>query len=281
MVDKSSMDTFSRSWDMIGESFSVLRKDKKLVLFPMLSGLSALAIAAMYFLPLFNMGVLEHYKEYRTVDSTVYAWLFLWYCTNYFVIVFFNCALAACAQIRFGGGEPSLKDGLAQAGWKIPSILIWAVVASTVGILLQAIEERSSWLGKIVAALVGTAWAMATYLIVPVLIFEDDGVFGSIRRSSALLRETWGEQIVSGFGFGLPSLLLAVPGFLLGMVGFKLHPLGFLIAVPYFLLLSAVMSAVRGIFTVALYRYATAGEAPAGFSSGNFKDAFLDKSDKY
>jgi len=46
-------------------------------------------------------------------------------------------------------------------------------------------------------------------------------------------------------------------------------------------LLSAVMSAVRGIFVVALYRYATEGEAPAGFSSGNFKDAFISKSPRY
>ena len=130
---------------MIGESFEVLRKDKKLVLFPILSGLSTLAVAAMYILPLFNMGVLEQYKAYRTVDPTVYAWLFLWYCTNYFVIIFFNCALAACAQIRFAGGQPTLRDGLSQAGWKIPSILMWAVVASTVGVALHAIEERSSW----------------------------------------------------------------------------------------------------------------------------------------
>ena len=65
------------------------------------------------------------------------------------------------------------------------------------------------------------------------------------------------------------------------MVGFKLHPLGFLIAVPYFLVLSAVMSAVRGIFTVALYRYANGGDAPPGFSDGNFKEAFVDKSGRY
>jgi hypothetical protein len=235
----------------------------------------------MYLLPLFNMGVLEHYRSYRTVDPTVYAWLFLWYCTNYFVIFFFNCALAACAQIRFQGGEPTLGAGLAQAGWKIPSILIWAVVASTVGMILHAIEDRSSWLAKFVTAALGIAWAMATYLIVPVLIFEDAGVFGSIQRSSALLRETWGEQIVSGFSFGLPLLILAIPGILLGMVGFKLHPLGFLIAVPYLLLLSAVMSTVRGIFTVALYRYATGGDAPPGFSSGTFKEAFLDKPNRH
>jgi hypothetical protein len=254
---------------MIGESFAVLRKDKKLVLFPILSGVSTLLVAAMYFLPLFHMGVLEHYRAYRTVDPSVYAWLFLWYCTNYFVIFFFNCALAACAQIRFRGGEPTLGAGLAQAGWKIPGILMWAVVASTVGMLLHAIEERSSWLGKIVSATLGIAWAMATYLIVPVLIFEDDGVFGSIQRSGELLRETWGEQIVSGFSFALPSMVLAIPGILLGMV------------VPYFLLLSAVMSAVRGIFTVALYRYANGGDAPPGFSSATFKEAFLDKPRRY
>src|ERR1700733_12199813 len=118
------MDTFSRSWDMIGESFSVLRKDKKLVLFPILSGMSTLAIAAMYFLPLFHMGVLEQYKTYRTVDPTVYAWLFLWYCTNYFVIIFFNCALAACAQIRFSGGEPTLGTGIGKATDKLLSI-VW------------------------------------------------------------------------------------------------------------------------------------------------------------
>jgi len=156
---------------MIGESFAVLRKDKKLVLFPILSGLSPLAVAAMYFLPLFNMGVLEQYKAYRTVDTTVYAWLFLWYSTNYFVVIFFNCALAACAQIRFSGGEPTLGAGMARAAWKIPNILMWAVVASTVGMILQAIEERSSWLGKIVSVLLCIAWAMATYLIFPVLIF--------------------------------------------------------------------------------------------------------------
>src|SRR3977135_4231507 len=107
---------------------------------------------------------------------------------------------------------------MTQPGWKILRILMWAVVASTVGIVLQMIEERSSWLGKIVSGMLGVAWAMPTYLMVPVLIFEDDGVFGSIQRSSSLLRETWGEQIISGFGFGLPALFLAIPGILLGMV---------------------------------------------------------------
>src|SRR5580704_11200743 len=97
---EDSMGTFSRTWDLIGQSFSVLRKDKKLVVFPLLSTLSALAIAAAYGIPLFRFGATR---------PAVYGWLFLWYCTNYFVIIFFNCALAACAQTRFSGGEPTLS----------------------------------------------------------------------------------------------------------------------------------------------------------------------------
>ena len=156
------MNTLSRSWDLIIESFAVLRQDKKLVLFPILSGLSALAIAAMYFVPLLRLGVFERYAQTHAIDPSFYAWLFLWHCTNYFVMIFFNCALAACAQIRFSGGEPTLGAGMSRAAAKFPSILMWAVVASTVGVILQVIADRSSWLGKIVSSLFGIAWAVAT-----------------------------------------------------------------------------------------------------------------------
>ena len=273
------MNTFSRSWDLISESFQVIRKDKKLIVFPILSGLAVLVVAALYFVPLFQFGVFQQYKEAHHVEPSTYAWLFLWYCTNYFVIVFFSCALAACAQIRFSGGEPTLGAGLGQAAAKLPSIMLWAVVASTVGLIIRIIEDRSDWLGKLLSSLFGVAWAVATYLIVPVLVFEEAGVFGSIKRSSQLLRKTWGEQITGGLGFGLPFMVLAIPGVLLAMVG-RQQPALLALAVLYFLTLFALMSAVRGIFAVALYRYATNGEAPAGLSKVNLNGVFVAKASR-
>ena len=166
---------------------------------------------------------------------------------------------------------------MGQAAAKLPSILLWAVVASTVGLIIRIIEDRSEWLGKILSSLLGVAWAVATYLIVPVLVFEEDGVFGSIKRSSQLLRKTWGEQITAGIGFGLPFLLLSIPGILLVFMGRQFPP-ALALALFYFLLLAAFMSAVKGIFAVALYRYATQGEAPAGFSQVNLNGAFVDLS---
>jgi Family of unknown function (DUF6159) len=271
------MNTFSRSWDLISQSFQIIRKDKKLILFPILSGLSVLAVAALYFVPLFQLGIVHQYAEGQHVEPSAYAWMFLWYCTNYFVIVFFSCALAACAQIRFSGGEATLGAGLSQAAAKLPSILMWAVVASTVGLIIRIIEDRSEWLGKLLSSLLGVAWAVATYLMVPVLVFEQEGAFGSIKRSSQLLRKTWGEQLTSNIGFGLPFLVLAIPGILLGMLG-RHQPVALGLALFYFLLLVAFMSAVKGIFAVALYRYATHGEAPAGFSTVNLNGAFVDLS---
>jgi uncharacterized membrane protein YedE/YeeE len=117
-------------------------------------------------------------------------------------------------------------------------------------------------------------------MIVPVLVFEEKGVFESIQRSGELLRKTWGERVGSCFGFGLPYLMMAIPGVLLALIGMRVHPLGYLFAVLYFLLLGAVMSAVRGIFAVALYRFATEGEAPAGFSTVVLNGAFVDLSKK-
>jgi hypothetical protein len=60
------------------------------------------------------MGIFEKPELTRTTDPSVCAWLFLWYCTNYFVMIFFNCVLAASARIRFSGGEPTLS-GMVQA----------------------------------------------------------------------------------------------------------------------------------------------------------------------
>jgi len=273
------MGTFSRSWDLIWESFDVIRKDKKLIVFPIVSGLAVLAVAAAYFIPLFQLGLVRQYAEERHVDPTAYAWMFLWYCTNYFVITFLSCALSACAQIRFSGGEPTLGAGMSQAAAKLPNIMIWAVVASTVGLIIRIIEDRSKEAGKIFASLVGVAWAVTTYLMVPVLVFEQAGVFGSIKRSCQLLRKTWGEQVGANIGFGLPFLVLSLPGILL-IFGARHQPVALVIAVFYFLMLGALMSAVKWIFAVALYRYATQGEAPAGFSKVNLNGAFVDLSDR-
>jgi hypothetical protein len=248
-------------------SFRVLRRDKQLMVFPILSTLAAMAVSLPFILAWFAAG------QPRQWDVPTLVIGFLWYSCGNFVMVFFNCALAANAQTFFEGGRPSLGQGIRQAAGHAPSILMWAVVSSTVGMVLRWLDERAGLVGRIVIGIIGIGWNMATYLIVPVLVIEDRGVMESIRRSGELLRKTWGEQIVGSIFFGWAGLLFAIPGVVLGAVAMN----GFLPLIPvvvlYFVALFAAVSAARQIFTVALYRYATTGAAPDGYSDDGLRGA--------
>lgn len=246
------------TWTLIVQSFGILRKDKRLVVFPILSALGVIALTVPYFLVLTGVAP-WHPSDLHWSGRSTYLWLFLWYCGISFAMIFFNCALAACAQIRFSGGEPSIADGIQQASHRVGSIFLWPVITSTVGLIIRYIEDRVGWIGRIVAAIFGAGWALATYLIVPVLVLEDLDVVDSIRRSATLLKKTWGEQLVVGLHFMWMMLLLSIPGLILGVLAI---PVGIL----YFVALAAVMTAARQIFVVALYRFAVSGEAPDGYS---------------
>lgn len=268
--------TLGRTWELTKQSFAVLRADKEILFFPVLSAIAAIGVSVSFIVPIVMSGALPAKGEEPGLGF--YLILFAFYYVNYFVIIFFNSALVACANIRLGGGDPTVGDGLRTAMQRIGRIAVWALLASTVGLILRVLEERAEKLGQLVVALIGLAWTLITYFMIPVIIFEDRSIVDSVKRSTELFRRNWGEQVVSGFSFGLLFFLLAIPGFLLGFAGFAVHPLaGVVLAVVYFLVLAAVAAAVKGIFVVALYRYATNGEIPAGFSSALVEGAFTPK----
>ena len=104
----------------------------------------------------------------------------------------------------------------------------------------------------------------------PVIVFEDLDIGNSIQRSAELFRKNWGEQISGSFGFSLLTFLLFLPGLAIGALVYPYdRPAGVILAVVYLLILAVLSSAARGVFTVALYRYATDHVAPWGFSANS------------
>jgi hypothetical protein len=259
--------TLDRTWQLYKQSFAVLSADIEILLFPVMSAVAAILVAASFFVPLYQVGTFEAIRNHAAKWDD-WACLFAWYYANFFVIVFFNSALVACANIRLSGGDPTVRDGLRIAFLRLRRIAAWTLVAATVGLVLQSLGDRRNKLGSLLGAALGLGWTLITYLIVPVLIFEDCGIFGSIQRSAGLFRKHWGEQVAGSFGFGLLNLLMFIPGFLLGALVWLYDPVSALIVgLVYLLILATLSSAVKGVFTAALYRYATAGEAPPGFSA--------------
>jgi hypothetical protein len=158
------------------------------------------------------------------------------------------------------------------AGCRIGRIALWALIAATVGIFLSTVRQRSNWILRLLGASLGLAWTLLTHLIVPVLLFEDRGVYYSIYRAEELYQGNWGVQGAGDFGFGLLGLLLSL---LLSYWCFSSAPTpGPWPSSWHLLILSVVCSAMKGVVSVALYRYATQRQAPPGFSADLIEEAF-------
>ena len=281
------MGRIARSWELVKQSFRILRSDKELMLLPIASAISCVVVSvvilsggALAFLPEIKASLATN-AHWQPNGPGMWACLFVFYLANYFIIVFFNVALVSAASSRLAGGQATIDDGL-QAAWERKGrIFQWALLAATVGILLRMMEERMSSIGRLVARLIGVAWTLASYFVVPVLAAEDLGPVQALKRSAQVFRETWGEKVVGGFSFGLIFMLLALPGMAFPLLGAAVGPAGMIVGsslmVLYWLLLGVVSAATEGIFTAALYRYATTKQVSAGFRLENFSMAWQPK----
>ena len=278
------MGKFSHTWSLMGASWDVLKEDKEILVFPLISGICCLLVMASFALPMFLTGAWQPPGEEATTADAVeyYGILFLFYFCNYFIIVFFNSAIIACAVIRMEGGDPTVGDGFRAAFSRIALIAGWALVSATVGVVLRIIEDRSKWVGRIVAGLLGIAWGVVSFLVVPILVVEKKRPITAVKESAALLKKTWGEQIIGNFSFGLVFFLLSIPAFVVIFLGvLTAHPAAIIacvgLGVLYIVLLALIQSALQAIFQAAVYLYARDGRTPPGFDSRLLMDSMIQK----
>jgi hypothetical protein len=279
-------DRISNSWELVKASFGVLKQDKELIVFPIVSGIGVLIVMAAFALPMFAAGMFESAAQGDAGIPTLIVG-FLFYVVMYFVIIFSNAALVGAAMIRLNGGDPTVRDGFRIASKHVGQILGYAVIAATVGMILRAIRERGELVGAIVAWIGEMAWNLITYLVVPVLVVEDIGPIDAIKRSGSLLKRTWGEQIVGNFSIGLIFMLIGLGvGLVVGLPiillasatgSAALIVLGVALVVLLIVAVSLLSSTLQGIYTAALYRYATEGEAGTFFSPEMVQGAFRHK----
>ncbi|MEX0936913.1 MAG: DUF6159 family protein [Pirellulales bacterium] len=277
----------ANGWELTKQSFHVLRMDKELLIFPLLSGIACLMVLASFAVPLWATGYMEELLGQEQVRARPldYVLLFAFYLVNYFVIVFFNSALVACAVIRFHGDDPTLKDGLGAAMDRLPQIFGWALVAASVGMILKMIESRSEKVGAVVASLLGMGWSIVTFFVVPVIVIEKAGPITAVKRSTAILRKAWGESLTANFGSGAIGFLLHIPAFMLIIAGVFVAGAvnavlgGVLIGagVLAMLLIWLVMSAINAIVLAALYLYAATDKVPDAFDKSRLTGAFAQR----
>ena len=268
----------------MGASWSILKKDKEMLIFPVFSAICGLIVLASFALPVFLTGAADGLREETGggVDAAYLIVAFLFYFANYFVIIFFNAAIVACACKRMAGGDPTVGDGLLAAFNRIHLIAMWALVAASVGMILRMIEERSDIIGRIVAGLLGLGWTAVSFFVIPILVIEQVGPIDAIKESTRMLKRTWGEMLVGHFGFGLVFFVLSIPLILIGVLGVAsgsaaLAVTAIVICVVGFMVLAVVQSTLQTIFQAALYLYARDGIVADGFDTELLAGAMVHK----
>lgn len=257
--------------ELLKQSYAVLKSDKELVLFPVYSAvysiLGFIAVGAIY--AAVRWGLMNG-QQNSAVD---YIFLFILYLVSYYIAIYFNAGLAACALYRFKGGDPTLKYGLTEAKKHRRSILKYAILGAIVGVILQFIAERFKLAGRIVANILGAAWSIATIFIAPVLVTSDLPPLEAVKESARIFRQTWGNTVKGSISFGLIGILGAIVCFVpfilaISIGGSAIIFAGVIISVLAVLLWAIILSTCSNIYRTALFHYATTRQVPAGFTPG-------------
>jgi hypothetical protein len=263
------------SWELAKVSWSVLRSDKSLAVFPLLSALAGLAVVGVVAGLIAATGV--NSANGGSLKGIGYVFIAAGYIASAFVTTYFLGALVHGANEALEGRHAELGECFGAANSRLHRILPWALVQATVSIVIQALESQRL-IGQIVASLIGTAWAVLTFLTVPIIMLEDLGPIVAVKRSGQLLRRSWGENLTAQVGFGIFGFVALLPAALLVAIGAATGSLVVVIALATVAVAWAVVtilavSALSGIYRTALYRFAVDGVAPPAFAGADLQHA--------
>lgn len=258
---------------MARRSGRVLKAHPKLLVFPLVGGLSGVAFVATLFGSLFLTGPL-----FREPGPTLFGALFLAYLVETFVASFFTGALVAATRSAFRGEEPSIRRAMAEAWRRKLPLLVWAVVAAVVGVVIKGIESQDNLVAELLAGLFALAWSVMTYFVVPVIMFRNPSVTGMFGESAQTFKNTWGESIGAMGAVDIVTILFALVGVGLGAATYVLTTgLGaiqllatVLVGGSAVLLGLLLGKALSGVAKTALYVYATEQTAPEHFGDMDF-----------
>ncbi|PJF35777.1 MAG: hypothetical protein CUN49_08850 [Candidatus Thermofonsia Clade 1 bacterium] len=269
--------TFQRSWELTKISWSVLQKDKELLVFPLISMIGVAVISLIFALPLLSSGLIQALAGEEESSAVAYILgiviLFLYYLAISVVVTYSNAALTGAVFMRFDGKDPKLSDGFAIANNHLGAIVTFAAMNATVGVISALIRnagrDSKNWVARsladALADLVSTAWAIITFLAIPVMVREGKGAIEAVKRSAQLLSDTWGRQVVGSAGIGVIFALIALaflivigPLFALALSANSAVLIGLVLALAVLILggISLLNGALNSIYRVALYHYA-------------------------
>ena len=278
------MERIKRGWKLSKQSWAVVKSDKSLLAFPIISGVAAFITMIIFFGGGAAMAVASGSPWGALPLVIIGAYLLT------VVGVFSSVALASCATEALEGRQTTVGQGISAARGRMKVIFAWAAVAMFVGALIAVIqsllqEVAGGIVSAIVGGLAGFAWAVATFFVIPVIALDGLGPKEALKTSAHVVKERWGEGVVGSSAIGLITFFVAIlPAFAMMVLGFVLAGSsavggGLLITIGVLVFVIAMLfqSTITAVFRVALYRYATEGDVIGGFDREALESAFVPK----
>jgi hypothetical protein len=310
---RAGVDMLIRSWGLFFACWQVLRSQPALVIYPIISGIASTLFVALFMIPLVVAGYFDdlfqrdmvtssttNYSGDETASVTAsiipdflpwqtWAVLFVLGLVLNLITNFCNAAFTAATLIRLSGGEVSVGEAFTVAAARFPAIFGYSMIGATVGLVIRMIEERVGLIGKLIGAAVGIAWAVATFMVVPVLVVENVGPIEAIKRSMSLLRRTWGEGLICRVGIGAAAGLISMGFMLISAIvisaawrfgNLPITVMAVLVAAIGLIAIGVISRTLSGIFMAALYAYATGRGTMPGIPAELITGAFGPKSSR-
>ena len=269
------MGRISRTITLAKVSWQVLKKDRELLVLPVLSFVVSVGALVVLWIPTITMADLSGLSSEEGQVDPILIFAGIASALLLSVIgVFFKGALVAGAHERLSGGDPTVRSALNRAVSHLGGLLPWALLTATVGLVLSALRDRAGRLGQLAVSMIGMAWEAASFLVIPAIVVDDHRAVSGLKASASLLKRTWGENLASQIGFGLLGLAAMIPAVLLVVIA---GPIGLIVAVPWVALVVVVLTALGAVFQTALYLYATTGSIPDGFEDAGLTAAFASR----
>ncbi len=310
------IDRFKNGWVLLGNSFTVIRANPRLLLFPVATAVLTCVMGFLFMTPIV-LQTSEHryteaahwkevgsrfiilsepteydlargHKRHAEFSRQALAFGALAYFLSMFLATFFNVAFVHEIFDALDGRPVSVGEGIAFALTKIKPILMWSLFAGLVGILIKSLEEKFGFFGKMVVRSIGLAWSVASVFVIPVLVLEEhpDNPIGVVKQSASVISKAWGESLggyaglqIGGFlaAFGLFSSFALSGAAAYALGSWLVLAAGIVLGLGLTMAFSYTLGVAGQIFVCVLYRFATTGQVPAGWDPSALGQAWTPK----
>ena len=289
------MGTFQRSWSLFQKSWTVVDKNRKLLIFPLIS-----MIAIVFLLLLIAGGTLSYLPGNPLNDililqdknpdgsfsiSKIGVWFLVYLLVMYVVNL---CNIAFYNEIFRGlrGKNVYILHGFRCAAQRAVSIFFWTLLASTVGVILRFLQPRIGGIGLFLLRGSALIWVVASCFAIPAIVFDSSLInpFRVLSRSEETIRHTWGEALIGFAGLHVMTWLaffiwvaacLFLGGLTWAMPDLQMETAWTCTALfLIFLFFAYLVSVAEKVYLASLYMYAR-GSGSDYFSRKDLEGAFI------